>query len=109
MMVLETPRSERARVLSNGAGAGPVLRLLEVWAIAGWGFMAAPNRTVRRTSGTILVASLCEGGGAFFDFITSRSACARPKNASFTILPRLVRGLSASRVSPQPSQVSARE
>src|SRR5882757_3784953 len=108
-MVLETPRSERARVLSKGAGAAKlVLRLLEVWAIAGRGFVTAPNRTVSRTSGTMLVASLREGV-AFFDFMTSRSACARPKKASLMILPRLVSGLSGSRVSPQPSHVSARE
>src|SRR5438045_2534718 len=105
-MLLATPRSERARVLSKGTGAA-AFALVEVCAIAGWELLAA-TRTARRKSGTMLVISLREGE-ASFDFLVSRTAFVRPKKASLVILPRLVRGWSRSRVSPQPSQVSARE
>src|SRR6059058_892842 len=104
-MLLGRPRSERARVLAKETGA--VFGMVEVCAMAGLGLMAGP-RTARRKSGTMLVASLRDGVTSSGFFI-SRSARVRPKKASLVILPRLVRGLSASRVSPQPSQVSARE
>src|SRR5882762_9439454 len=80
-MLLETPRSERARVLSKGTGAAAaaVFAVMEVWAMTGRGLMAVP-RTARRQSGTMLVASLREGV-ASFDFVASRIAFVIPKNA----------------------------
>ena len=81
--------------------------------VGDWGTWAASvtpptSSTAKRTSGTMLVASLRVGVAAF-DFVNSRRVCSKPRRASLTIRPRLVRGLSASRVSPHPSQVSARE
>src|SRR6266496_3534366 len=101
-MLLETPRSERARVLSKrtGMAAGAIFAVMEACATAGLGLMAGPSRTARRKRGAMLVISL-RCGEASLGFLASRSARVRPKKASLVILPRLVRGLSASRVSPQ--------
>src|SRR5258708_968049 len=106
-MLLETPRPERARVLSKGAATGGVFALMAVCAMAGLGLIAVPSRTARRRRGAMLVISL-RCGEASFDFLASRNARVRPKKASLVILPRLVSGLSGSRGSPQPSPGSAR-
>src|SRR5215469_10338638 len=101
-MLFDVPRSERAKVLSKGTVAGAtVLGVMEVCATAGWGLMPLLS-AARRKRGTMLVASLRDGG-ASFDFFISRTARVRPEKASFVILPRLTSGLSGSRVSPQPS------